>query len=218
MKLAQFVAVAACMVSGAIVAAQTPTKVLDSSTLHPPAGASVAIVEFSDMECPACAHANPTLTAAAQKYHIPLVRHDFVIPTHQWSKTASVYARWFDTQRKGLGDEYRDAVFANQISIYNVGVLTQFTQKFTAGHGVTLPFSVDPQGKLAAEVNADTDLGRRTGIVHTPTVFIVSSHPKGPSYVEVESVDRDLYRVIDQALAEARHSAPSPAPRRAAKK
>jgi protein-disulfide isomerase len=85
----------------------------------------------------------------------------------------------------------------------------QFTQKFAASHGVTLPFSVDPQGKLAAEVKADTQVGQRTGIQHTPTVFIVTSRSKGPSYVEVENIDRDLYRTIDQALAEAKQAAPA---------
>jgi len=209
--------VAAGLLSGSLLVAQTATKVLDSSALRPPAGASVAIVEFSDMECPACAHSNPTLKAAAEKYKIPWIRHDFVIPTHAWSQPASVYARWFDGQGKGLGDAYRDAVFANQPSIYNVGVLTQFTQKFAASRGVTLPFSVDPQGKLAAEVKADSDMGRRTGIVHTPTVFIVTAHSKSGPYVEVESIDRDLYRTIDQALAQAMPTAAAPA-HQAAKK
>jgi protein-disulfide isomerase len=214
-RMAALGAVAGLVFGGAALA-QSPTKVLDSSALHPPAGASVAIVEFSDMECPACAHANPTLKAAAENYRIPWVRRDFVIPSHPWSPTASVYARWFDTQSKALGDAYRDAVFANQPSIYNVGILTQFTQKFAASKNVTLPFSVDPQGKLAAEVKADTEVGKRTGIQHTPTVFIVTSHSKGASYVEVENIDRDLYRTIDQALAEAKQAAP--AEHRAAKK
>lgn len=178
------------------------TKVLDASALHPPAGANVAIVEFSDLECPACAHANPILKEAAAKYKIPWVRHDFVIPAHPWSPTASIYARWFDTKGGGLGDAYRDAVFANQSSIYNVSVLDQFTQNFAKSHNIALPFSIDPQNKLAAEVKADSDLGRRTGIVHTPTVFIVTAHSKGAPYVEVQNIERDLYRDIDQAIAD----------------
>src|SRR4051812_2825122 len=125
LKIAVRCAAAALVLMTGGLMAQSPTKVLDGSALHPPAGASVAIVEFSDMECPACAHSNPVLTQAAAKYGIPLVRHDYVIPTHPWSQTASVYARWFDTKGNGLGDAYRDQVFANQTSIYNVGVLTQ---------------------------------------------------------------------------------------------
>ncbi len=90
------------------------TQVLDSSALRPPAGARVAIVEFADMECPDCAHANPLLKEAADKYHIPWVRYDFPLPFHNWSFDAAVYARWFDTRSKKLGDDYRDYIFANQ--------------------------------------------------------------------------------------------------------
>src|SRR5277367_1586703 len=66
------------------------TRVLDSSALHPPAGAHVALVEFEDLECPDCARANPLLKEAAEKYHIPWVRHDFPLPMHNWSFNAAV--------------------------------------------------------------------------------------------------------------------------------
>ena len=183
-------------------AASNPTKVLDKSTLHAPKGAAVAIVEFSDMECPACARANPVLKDAAAKYKIPWVRHDYLIPAHPWSKTAAVNARWFDTQGNGLGDAYRDAVFASQQSIYNVNVLARFTENFASSHKISLPFAIDPQNKLAAMVLADDAAGKRTGVVHTPTIFIVTSDARGEGYMEVENLDRDLYRTIDQAIAE----------------
>lgn len=178
------------------------THVQDTSALHPPAGARVAIVEFDDMECPMCGHANPTIKAAAAQYHIPWIRHDFLIPGHVWSPIAAVNARWFDLQGKDLGNEYRDEVFANQSSIYNPNYLRQFTERFAAAHHIQLPFALDPEGKLQAEVLADTELGRRTGIDHTPTVFIVMAGGRTPRYIEVLNIDQDLYRDIDQALAE----------------
>lgn len=197
--------------------AQNQTNVLDTSALHPPPGARVAIVEFDDMECPACAHANPILKAAAEQYKIPWIRHDYLIPYHQWSRNAAIYARWFDQQRKGLGDEYRNAVFANQVSIYNLPILDKFTQDFARQHGIALPFNVDPQGKLAAEVTADDQVGKRTGIQRTPTVFIVMAH-HNPSYIEVQNVDTDLYKDIDQALDETKGEvAAAPAHRKARK-
>jgi protein-disulfide isomerase len=179
------------------------THVNDASALHPPTGARVAIVEFSDFECPACAHANPTVMAAVATYKIPWVRHDFLIPGHIWSTQAAVNARWFDLNKsKAVGEEYRNQVFASQSAIYNLDVLRQFTQKFAQSHGVSLPFAIDPQGKLLAEVKADSELGRRTGIQHTPTVFIVIASGKGAPFREVQSVDQDLYQTIDQALAD----------------
>jgi protein-disulfide isomerase len=179
------------------------TQVKDASALHPPAGARVAIVEFADFECPACAHANPTVMAAAATYKIPWVRHDFLIPGHIWSTQAAVNARWFDLNKsKAVGEEYRNQLFANQASIYNLDALRQFTQKFAQSHGVQLPFALDPQGKLLAEVKADSEMGMRTGIHQTPTVFIVTANGKGAPFREVHSIDSDLYQTIDQALVD----------------
>ena len=177
-------------------------QVRDTSALHPPPGARVAIVEWDDMECPACAHANPILRAAAEKYHIPWLRHDLLIPYHLWSRNAAIRARWFDAYKPGLGNEYRDQVFASQTYIYNLMALNQFTEKFAQQHGVAMPFAIDPQGKLAAMVDADTALGNRMGITQTPTIFIVTAGSRGAPYIQVTDPDRDLYRTIDQALAD----------------
>jgi len=145
-----------------------PMQVLDSSALHPPAGSRVAIVEFDDLECPACAAANPMLMQAAAKYGIPWIRHDFLIPGHVWSPIAAVNARFFDTKSKTIGNDYRNQVFANQNSIETRDELQQFTQRFASAHSVALPFAIDPQGKLAAAVQTDVQLGLRTGVKQTP--------------------------------------------------
>ena len=41
------------------------TNFIDTSMLKPPAGAKVAIIEWEDLECPACAHAFPFVHQAA---------------------------------------------------------------------------------------------------------------------------------------------------------
>jgi protein-disulfide isomerase len=179
------------------------TAVHDPSALRPPAGARVAIVEFEDLECPDCARANPLLKEAAGKYKIPWVRHDFPLPFHAWSFNAAVNARWFDIKSKALGDEYRDAVFSNQPSITSPEVLRDFTEKFAQAHNIELPFAMDPQSKLAAEVKGDYALGQRIGIEHTPTIWVVTANSKGAPFVEV--VDRTkLYELIDEAIADTR--------------
>jgi protein-disulfide isomerase len=188
--------------------AASTTQVRDASALHPPAGARVAIVEFDDLECPACAAANPVLKAAAAKYQIPWIRHELLIPSHIWSPVATVNARWFDLKSKALGDEYRDAVFANQASIYNTGLLSQFTANFAKSHRIALPFAMDPQGKLAAVVQADNELAKRTGITKTPTIFIVTSNSKGAPFIEVQNPQTDLYTDIDRAIADTKPAPP----------
>ncbi|MGB8032132.1 MAG: thioredoxin domain-containing protein [Terracidiphilus sp.] len=179
------------------------TQVHDPSALKPPPGARVAIIEFEDLECPDCARANPLLKDAAAKYNIPWIRHDFPLPQHNWSFQAAVNARFFDTKSKTLGNDYRDQVFANQLSIETPGDLQQFTQKWASSHGIALPFAIDPMGRFTQEVKADYALGQRVGIEHTPTIWIVTNAAHAPPFVEV--VDRShLYQLIDQALAESR--------------
>lgn len=212
-RAALLTALSAAFVISAVPAAHAQfnapptTTVHDPAALKPPAGARVAIIEFEDMECPDCANANAVLREAAAKYNIPWVRHDFPLPFHPWSFQAAVNARWFDTKSKKLGDDYRDAVFANQPSITTLDVLRQFTENFAKSRNIQLPFAIDPQGKLAAEVKADYALGQRIGIEHTPTIWISTSNSKGAPFVEV--VDRNkLYQLIDQALADTK-STPS---------
>lgn len=167
-----------------------------SSALRPPKGAKVAIVVFEDMQCPMCAQVSPLLDKAGQQYNIPVVRHDFPLPSHSWSYTAAVLARYFDTHSQKLGDEFRAQVFAHQMEIVP-GSLRGFAERFAADHKVDLPFVIDPQGKLAAEVNADRDLGTRLGINHTPTVYVVTSRTTGQPYIEVTDTSQ-LFQTIDR--------------------
>jgi protein-disulfide isomerase len=175
---------------------QTPIQPKDTSVLHPPPGARVAIVEFADLECPSCAMQNPVIMQAADKYHVPRVWHDFPLPQHNWSFQAAVNARWFDSKEKKLGDDYRNAVFANQASIESKDDLAKFTQKFAQQHGTAMPFVMDPQGKLTADVKADAALADRIGIHETPTAWVVTEH----GYKQVIDF-KNLYSMLDQAVS-----------------
>ena len=77
---------------------------------------------------------------------------------HNWSFDAAVMARYFDTHSKDLGNDFRETVFAHQMEI-NPQNLRAFEEKFAAEHKISLPFVVDPDGKLAGLVRADKDLG-----------------------------------------------------------
>jgi protein-disulfide isomerase len=167
----------------------------DTSSLKPPKGAQVAIVVFEDLQCPDCRRAAPLVEQAAKTYKIPVVRHDFPLPFHNWSFQAAVIARYFDTHSKAVGNEFRDYIFENQPEVTPQN-LRSFAEKFAAEHKVDLPFVVDPQGKLAAEINADKNLGQQVGIEHTPTIYVVSNKTQGKPFVEV--VDRSqLFQLID---------------------
>lgn len=172
----------------------------DTSALHPPAGSRVALVVFEDLQCPACARTDPSLVQAEHDYGIPMVRHDFIIPSHTWSKEAHIMARYFDTQSSQLGEEFRREVFANQSSIYNNTSLRAFADRFAAAHHAYLPAFYDPRGELRAKVEADTRLGIASGVRQTPTIWVVTDSPRVPP-VKVEDSSK-LFTTIEQVKAE----------------
>ncbi|MBZ5600440.1 MAG: DsbA family protein [Acidobacteriia bacterium] len=180
----------------AVVLLASLASAQDASTaLKPPKGAQVAIVVFEDLQCPDCRRAAPLVAQAGKTYKIPVIRHDFPLPFHNWSFEAAVIARYFDTHSKQLGIDFRDYMFEHQPEVTPQN-LRGFAEKFAAEHKVDLPFVVDPQGKLAAAVIADRDLGQRVGIEHTPTIYVVSNKTQGKPFVEV--VDRSqLFQLID---------------------
>jgi protein-disulfide isomerase len=164
-------------------------------TLRPPKGAQTALVVFEDLQCPQCGRVAPLLEQAARTYKIPLVQHDFPLPMHNWSFDAAVMARYFDTQSKELGNEFRLNVFEHQMEITPMN-LRGFAERFASAHKLSLPFAVEKDPKLIALVNADKELGQNLHIDHTPTIWIVSSrHPDKP-YVEVKDTSQ-LYVMID---------------------
>jgi protein-disulfide isomerase len=163
--------------------------------LRPPKGAQLALVVFEDLQCPQCGRVAPLLAQASKTYKIPLVQHDFPLPIHNWSFDAAVFARYFDTHSKDVGNEFRLDVFAHQLEI-NPQNLRGFAEKFAAEHKIGLPFVVDPDGKLAGLIRADKDMGVSLHIDHTPTIWIVSGKHSGKPYVEVTDPNQ-LYVMID---------------------
>jgi protein-disulfide isomerase len=173
-----------------------------ANALKPPTGAKVAIVVFEDLQCPDCARAFPLVRDVSKAEKVPVVHHDFPLPIHTWSFQAAIIGRYFDTKSKEVGDQWREFCFANQTTL-SPDNLNQSAQKFATDHKTTMPFLVDPNGKLADKVKADFQLGQRIGIQHTPTLFVVTNGGKGEPFVEV--VDRtQLTQMIESAKASAK--------------
>lgn len=170
----------------------------DTSVLKAPKGAKAAIIVFEDLECPMCSRAAPQLEKASATYKIPVLRHDFPLPNHPWSLQAAIIARYFDQTSKEMGNQFRDYMFSNQTQI-NPDNLRRYADTFAQSRKIALPFVIDPQGKLAAQVTEDKSLGQRIGLDHTPTIYIVSAKP-GIKPIEVQSNLSNLYELIDTTL------------------
>lgn len=182
-----------------------------AEVLRPPKGAKVAIVVFEDLQCPDCARAAPLVLEAARTYKIPVVRYDFPLAMHPWAMDGAILAKYFGSKSPALGVEFREYIFRHQQEITGASSavdesgqkqrLRAAAEQFAQQHKVTLPFVVDPQGKFAAEVRADKNVGERIGIEHTPTLYVVNNSRSGRPFIEV--VDRSqLFQMIDQMKSE----------------
>jgi protein-disulfide isomerase len=151
--------------------------------------------------------AAPQVRAAAKQYGVPLVHHDFLIPYHHWSRAAAIDARYLEDQASPkLAEEFRLDVFRHQNMIASREDLQRFTSEWFKAHGRPMPFLIDPSGKCAAEVQGDCDLSARMGLIHTPTIVVVTA--KG--WIEVRDVDK-LQEAIQMAELNV-HSALPPKP------
>ncbi len=186
-----------------------PSTFRDTSILKPPAGQKVAIIEFFDLECPACRNAHPILQQVSAQLHVPIVHYDFPLNMHVWSKDAAIFARYLqDKINPRLADEYRSDVFKQQPAIASKDDLQQYTRRWMTQHGQSMPFVVDPTGKFAAEVHADYQLGERLNVTRTPTIVVATankwqivsgSEGTGPG---VNDVNR-IYSIVSAAQKQA---------------
>ena len=179
----------------------------DGSQLKPPPGAKVAVVVFEDLECPSCATAYPRIWEAANASKVPVVLHDFPLSKHPWALQAAIYARFFDTKSQKLGNDFRGFIYKNQ-ALISPNNLQQYASKFADDNKIPLPFAIDPQGELKAKVQADYDLGVKSNLSQTPTIFVVGTAPASPSFIEVTDLDK-LPQTIEEMQSKIPASTPS---------
>lgn len=167
-----------------------------ASALKPPPGSKVAVVIFEDLQCPDCARAHPLVHEVAKAQNVPVVRHDFPLPKHDWSFQAAVIARYFETKSDKLAEGWRMYCYTHQDEL-SPDNLTAAAKKYADANNTQLPFVMDPDGKLAAKVKADFALGQKIGIQHTPTIWVVGNTTTAEPFVEV--VDRSqMSALIDK--------------------
>jgi protein-disulfide isomerase len=198
-SLAAFALLPALPVAGQTsIGALKATPFRETSLFKPPTGAKVAIIEFEDLECSACANASPVVHEAMARYKISRVHYDYLIPSHAWSRAAAIDARYLeDKVSPSVAENFRRDVFANQRLIAGRDDLQQFTRRWFQAHGQPMPFLVDPSGRCAAEVEADCTLGARIGVFRTPTIVVVSAK----EWIEVTDVSQ-LDAAIDKVEAD----------------
>ena len=170
-----------------------------------PANAKVTVVEYADLQCPTCALFQKTLeNEILPKYskRVRFVFKDFLIPSHDWSRTAAIANGCAFQIAPSTFVNYRTLIFAAQQSINATNVHERLLQ-LANDAGIN-------SEKLTACTAADGSLGRiqsdiqeaqNLGVRGTPTLFV-----NGRIVVWTPPVPFE--KILDDALAEASGQAP----------
>jgi protein-disulfide isomerase len=165
-----------------------------------PATAPVTIVEYADLQCPSCAHLHEVLEKQVlPKYgnKVRVIFKEFPLPIHDWSAEAAIANECAYQIDPSAFLNYRTMIFARQSSftVANVrDLLLQYGQEAGIDR-LRLAACMDAKASLP-RIEADKREGEKLGVNRTPTSFI--------NYRRVEGTppDADLYKIIDEALAD----------------
>jgi protein-disulfide isomerase len=142
------------------------------------AGAPVAIVVFSDLQCPHCkGEAEMLRKNLIQSFptQVRLYFKDFPIESlHPWAKTAAIAGRCVFAQKNEAFWDYHDWIFAHQESITPQNVKDQilgWAKDAKDVDAVKLGACIENK-TTEAEVDKEMEQGRDLTITGTPTMFI----------------------------------------------
>jgi protein-disulfide isomerase len=146
------------------------------------ADALVMVVEFSDLQCPHCKEANPTIEKLlAENQNVRFVFQNFPLPSHNWAQKAAAY-------NDCVARASNDAVWKFISSAYDVQAditaenadqkLTELADK--AGVKGTDIAACAAKPETQTRVEASINLGKSLDVNSTPTLF-VNGRPVGVS-------------------------------------
>jgi len=142
---------------------------------HGAATAPVTVVEFSDLQCPHCKEAQPTLDRlAAEDKNARVVFQNFPLPTlHDWAMKAAGYADCVGRSSPDAFWKFVESIYAAQSDITAANVdekLTGFAD--AAGVKGSDVASCAAKPETTTRVEHSMDLGKSLDVNSTPTIFI----------------------------------------------
>jgi protein-disulfide isomerase len=139
-----------------------------------PAAAPVELVEFSDLQCPHCKEANPTIERLLKEDpDVRFVFQNFPLPSHNWAQKAAGYADCVGRASADAFWKFVEGVFAAQNDITADNADQKFTdiaeQSGVKGTDITAcAAKPDTQSRVEESVK----LGQSLDVNSTPTLFI----------------------------------------------
>jgi protein-disulfide isomerase len=170
-------------------------KELERGTNGPsrgPADAPVTVVDFSDLQCPHCKDAHPTLEKlVVENKNVRLVFQNFPLPMHDWAAKAAAYS---DCVSRGSNDafwKFISSVFAAQSDITAANADEKLTALAdSAGVKGADIAACAAKPETTSRVEKSVALGKALNVNSTPTIFVNGRRlPAVPYEVLVKLVD-----------------------------
>ena len=164
---------------------------LQSSTSGPakgPANAKMLIVEFADLECPACKDAAATMEKLRNDFpQARFVFQSFPLPQHPWAAKAAAYLDCIGRENPDQAYAFIDSVFSHQKEIEDAvrktdaagkttvddAAVTERLHQFTSGAGGD-PVKVQAcaeKPETSERILRSQTLGKEVGVNSTPTLY-----------------------------------------------
>jgi protein-disulfide isomerase len=165
--------------------------------------APVAIVEFSDFQCPYCKKAETTMKDLLTKYNgrVKLAFRDFPLRAlHPQAQVAAEAARCAGEQGKFW--EYHDALYADQSKLDEPGLVEHAR---SLGLDEKSFQSCLKAGKFKSQIEQDVQEGSKAGVAGTPGFFI------NGIFVNGAQPEAEFEKIINAELAAVREGNSTPA-------
>ena len=192
---------------------------LASSVFGPskgPADAKMLIVEFADLECPACKEAAPLMERLRTDFpQARFVFQSFPLQQHPWAVRASSYLDCIARQNQDQAFTFIDAVFTHQKEIEDAVRKTDASGKTTVDDAAvaerlreyTATAGADPAQIEACAATPETSeritrsqtLGKAVGVSSTPTLFLNGRHVGNPTAAQYEALKGVVNYEAEQA-------------------
>lgn len=156
---------------------EAANKILDKGITGPsrgPKNAPVTIVEFGDLQCPACKAAQPAIEKlVASEPDARFVFESFPLEMHNWAAKGAAYADCVAKASNEAFWKFIATVYADQQDVTAENADEKLTAIATES-GVKGPeiaaCAATPKAK--ADVDASLALGKEVNVTGTPTLFI----------------------------------------------
>lgn len=145
-----------------------------------PATSPVLLVEFTDLQCPHCKEANPTIERLlSENSNVRFVSQLFPLPSHNWANKAAAYADCVGRASNEAYWKFVDGVFdqQEQITADNADEKLKGIADNSGVKGSDIG-ACSAKTETQTRVDASLNLGKALGVNSTPTLF-VNGRPVG---------------------------------------